>query len=53
MLPIEQGHRPAAFAWTGTHRLFAACGFEVVGNPDGGKRWVRRRITALGITTGS
>jgi hypothetical protein len=25
-------------------RLFDACGFEVVGNPDGGKQRVRRRI---------
>jgi GNAT superfamily N-acetyltransferase len=35
---------PAAFAWTGTRRLFDACGFEGVGNPDGGKQRVRRRL---------
>jgi hypothetical protein len=34
----------AAFAWTGTRCLFDACGFEVVGNPDGGKHRVRRRL---------
>jgi len=38
------GSSPAAFAWTGTRRLFAACGFEVVGNPDGGKQRMRKRI---------
>jgi len=32
---------PAAFAWTGTRSLFAGAGFEVVGNPDGGKQRVR------------
>ena len=35
---------PAAFAWTGTRRLFDACGFAVVGNPDGGKQRVRKRL---------
>jgi hypothetical protein len=34
----------AAFAWTDPRRLFDACGFEVVGNPDGGKRRVRKRL---------
>jgi hypothetical protein len=33
---------PAAFAWTGTRSLFAGAGFEVVGNPEGGKARVRR-----------
>ena len=36
---------PAAFAWIGTRRLFGACGFAVVGNPDGGKQRVRKRLT--------
>jgi len=31
-------------ARTGTRRLFDACGFAVVGNPDGGKQRVRKRI---------
>ncbi|MHB8873350.1 MAG: GNAT family N-acetyltransferase [Myxococcaceae bacterium] len=35
---------PAAFAWTGTRSLFAAAGFEVVGNRDGGKQRVRRAL---------
>jgi len=35
---------PAAFAWTGTRRLFDACGFAVVGNPDGGKQRVRKLL---------
>ena len=35
---------PAAFAWTGTRRLFDAYGFKVVGNPDGGKQRVRKRL---------
>ena len=33
---------PGAFAWTGTRSMFAACGFEVVGNPEGSKQRVRR-----------
>lgn len=37
---------PAAFAWTGTRALFAQAGFEVVGNPDGGKQRVRRMLRA-------
>ncbi len=35
---------PAAFAWTGTRSLFESGGFEIVGNPDGGKQRVRRRV---------
>ena len=35
---------PAAFAWTGTRRLFAAHGFKIVGNRDGGKQRVRLTI---------
>jgi GNAT superfamily N-acetyltransferase len=33
---------PGAFAWTGTRSMFAAQGFRVVGNRDGGKQRVRR-----------
>jgi hypothetical protein len=40
-------------AWTGTHRLFAACGFAVVGNPDGGKQRVRKRLSVIGSATGA
>lgn len=35
---------PAAFAWTGTRRLFAAHGFRIVGNRDGGKQRVRLTV---------
>jgi hypothetical protein len=38
------GPTPAAFAWTDPRRLFDAYGFAVVGNPDGGKQRVRKRI---------
>jgi len=42
--PARSGkHLPGAFAWTGTRPMFASQGFEVVGNPDGGKQRVRRR----------
>ena len=45
MKPARDGApTPAAFAWTGTRRLFAACGFAVVVNPDGGKQRVRMRM---------
>lgn len=41
--PSKGGEKiPAAFAWTGTRPLFAACGFKVVGNHNGGKQRVRR-----------
>ena len=44
MKPARDGTpTPAAFARTVPRRLFAACGFEVVGNPDGGER-VRKRL---------
>ncbi|MBM3267493.1 MAG: GNAT family N-acetyltransferase [Candidatus Sericytochromatia bacterium] len=33
---------PAAFAWTGTRSLFERAGFELVGNPDGGKQRMRK-----------
>jgi hypothetical protein len=36
---------PAAFAWTGTRRLFAQHGFKVVGNREGGKQRVRLTIS--------
>jgi hypothetical protein len=38
-------HHRTAFAWTGTRRLFDACGFAAVGNPDGGKQRVRKGLT--------
>jgi hypothetical protein len=37
-------HRPSLAAWTTPHRLFDACSFEVVGNPDGGKQRVRKGL---------
>lgn len=41
--PLASGQStPAAFAWTGTRRLFETAGFQVVGNPDGGKQRVRK-----------
>lgn len=43
--PAKDGKpTPHAFAWTGTRSLFAAHGFEVVGNPDGGKQRVRLEL---------
>lgn len=33
---------PAAFAWTGTRAMFAACGFQLVGDPAASKQRVRR-----------
>jgi len=33
-----------ALARTATRRLFYACGFEVVGNPEGGKKRVRKGL---------
>jgi len=40
--PYKDGQpTPDAFAWTGTRSLFEKFGFEVVGNPDGGKQRVR------------
>ncbi len=35
---------PAAFAWTGTRSLFLKAGFEIVGNQDGAKQRVRKKI---------
>lgn len=35
---------PAAFAWTGTRRLFEAAGFVLAGNPDGGKQRMRKAV---------
>lgn len=43
--PARDGAQtPAAFAWTDPRHPFDACGFVVVGNPDGGKQRVRKRI---------
>jgi GNAT superfamily N-acetyltransferase len=40
--PDKDGRYVATFAWTGTQSLFQKAGFEVVGNPDGGKQRVRK-----------
>lgn len=40
--PADGKPLPAAFAWTGPRRLFDEAGFEVAGNPDGGKQRMRR-----------
>jgi GNAT superfamily N-acetyltransferase len=37
---------PAAFAWTGPRSLFDAAGFAVVGNREGGKQRVRKKLRA-------
>lgn len=37
---------PAAFAWTGTRRLFDAAGFQLVGDPAAGKHRVRKDLSA-------
>ena len=43
--PTGDGKKlPAAFAWTGTRSLFAKAGFEVAGNPDGGRQRVRKHL---------
>jgi GNAT superfamily N-acetyltransferase len=34
---------PDTFAWTGTRRLFEACGFELAGDPNTSKLRMRRR----------
>lgn len=44
--PASGAPLPAAFAWTGTRRLFEAAGFEVVGNAEGAKARVRLRLRA-------
>jgi GNAT superfamily N-acetyltransferase len=41
--PAVDGKKTAAaFAWTGTRSLFEAAGFQVVGNPEGGRQRVRK-----------
>jgi hypothetical protein len=35
---------PAAFAWTGAQPLFLNAGFEIVGNKNGGKQRVRKKL---------
>jgi GNAT superfamily N-acetyltransferase len=42
--PGADGTYIAAFSWTGTQRLFAAHGFEPVGNTQGGKVRVRKAL---------
>lgn len=43
--PDRNGRYIAAFSWTGTISLFEKAGFVNVGNPEGGKRRVRKQIT--------
>jgi len=43
--PDKNGRYIPAFAWTGTISLFEKAGFVTAGNPEGGKRRVRKRIT--------
>ena len=46
MKPARDGAPiPTAFARPVPRRLFDACGFEMVGNPDGGKQRVGKRLT--------
>lgn len=43
--PAKDGKpMPAAFAWTGPDAMFAKAGFTIAGNPDGGKRRVRKSL---------
>jgi predicted GNAT family acetyltransferase len=35
---------PPAFAWTGTRALFDPLGFQVVGNEEGGKQRMRKKL---------
>lgn len=47
--PKRPGEKiPAAFAWTGTRAMFEAQGFQVVGNPGGGKERVRLPLASAG-----
>ena len=43
--PNKDGNYIAAFAWTGTLSLFEKAGFTVAGNPEGGRRRMRKRLT--------
>jgi GNAT superfamily N-acetyltransferase len=42
--PGPDGRYVPTFAWTGTQSLFEKAGFQVVGNPDGGRQRVRREL---------
>jgi GNAT superfamily N-acetyltransferase len=42
--PNKDGSYVAAFSWTGTMPLFEKAGFDLVGNPDGSKRRMRRAL---------
>lgn len=42
--PDKDGRYVPTFAWTGTQALFQKAGFEVVGNPEGGRQRVRRNL---------
>jgi len=43
--PDRNGRYIAAFSWTGTISLFEKAGFVTVGNPQGGKRRVRKQLS--------
>jgi GNAT superfamily N-acetyltransferase len=42
--PADGKPLPAAFAWTGPRKVFDEAGYQVVGNPDGGKQRVRKPL---------
>jgi GNAT superfamily N-acetyltransferase len=42
--PDKEGKYIPAFSWTGTISLFENAGFITAGNPDGGKRRVRKQL---------
>jgi len=42
--PNKDGQYIAAFSWTGTLSLFEKAGFTTAGNPEGGKRRVRKQL---------
>jgi len=44
--PDKNGNYIDTFAWTGTIPLFEKGGFETAGNPDGGKRRVRKILNS-------
>jgi ribosomal protein S18 acetylase RimI-like enzyme len=44
--PDKDGRYIAAFSWTGTQSLFEKAGFQVVGNQEGSKQRVRKKLAA-------
>jgi GNAT superfamily N-acetyltransferase len=42
--PNKDGSTIAAFSWTGTVALFEKAGFDLVGNPEGSKRRMRKAL---------